>query len=55
MNYLSNKQGFLGVDNKFEIKEKVLEAKENDATEVCMQGGMHSGIDGNFYIEIVVQ
>ena len=24
MNYLSNKQGFLGVDNKFKIKEKVI-------------------------------
>ena len=24
MNYLSNKRGFLGVDNKFEIKEKVI-------------------------------
>ena len=24
MNYLSNKQGFLGIDNKFSIKEKVV-------------------------------
>ena len=41
---------FLTMD---EIKEKVLEAKENNATEVCMQGGMHSDIDGDFYIEII--
>ena len=30
---------FLTMD---EIKEKVFEAKDNGATEVCMQGGMHS-------------
>ena len=24
MNYLSNKQGFLGIDNKFKIKEKAV-------------------------------
>ena len=33
---------FLTMD---EIKEKVLEARENEATEVCMQGGMHPDID----------
>ena len=37
---------FLTMD---EIKEKVHEARENGATEVCMQGGMHPDIDGNFY------
>ena len=24
MNYLSNKEGFLGIDNKFKIKEKAI-------------------------------
>ena len=41
---------FLTMD---EIKEKVHEAKDNGATEVCMQGGMHPDIDGNFYVEII--
>ena len=36
-----------------EIAEKTVEAQENGATEVCMQGGMHPEIDGNFYIEII--
>ena len=41
---------FLTMD---EIKEKVFEAQDNGATEVCMQGGMHPDIDGNFYVEII--
>tara|TARA_E500000331_G_scaffold43613_4_gene36233 strand:+ start:30827 stop:32038 length:1212 start_codon:yes stop_codon:yes gene_type:complete len=41
---------FLTMD---EIKDKVHEARENGATEVCMQGGMHPDIDGNFYLEII--
>lgn len=36
-----------------EIAEKTVEARENGATEVCMQGGMHPDIDGNFYVEII--
>jgi FO synthase len=36
-----------------EIAQKTIEARENGATEVCMQGGMHPDIDGNFYIEII--
>lgn len=36
-----------------EIAQKTIEARENGATEVCMQGGMHPEIDGNFYIEII--
>jgi len=36
-----------------EIAEKTVEARENGATEVCMQGGMHPDIDGNFYIELI--
>ena len=41
---------FLTMD---EIKDKVREARDNGATEVCMQGGMHPDIDGNFYLEII--
>jgi 7,8-didemethyl-8-hydroxy-5-deazariboflavin synthase CofH subunit len=36
-----------------EIAQKTLEAWENGATEVCMQGGMHPDIDGNFYVELI--
>ena len=35
-----------------EIKKKFMK-QENGATEVCMQGGMHPDIDGNFYVEII--
>jgi len=41
---------FLTMD---EIAAKTVEAWENGATEVCMQGGMHPDIDGNFYVEII--
>ena len=41
---------FLTMD---EIAEKVKEAWDIGATEVCMQGGMHPDIDGNFYIELI--
>ena len=40
---------FLSMD---EIADRVKEAWEIGATEVCMQGGMHPDIDGNFYIEL---
>ncbi|GIW47494.1 MAG: 7,8-didemethyl-8-hydroxy-5-deazariboflavin synthase subunit CofH [Deltaproteobacteria bacterium] len=36
-----------------EIAQKTIEAWENGATEVCMQGGMHPDIDGRFYIEVI--
>jgi FO synthase len=36
-----------------EIAQKTVEAWENGATEVCMQGGMHPDIDGNFYVELI--
>jgi 7,8-didemethyl-8-hydroxy-5-deazariboflavin synthase CofH subunit len=36
-----------------EIAQKTIEAWENGATEVCMQGGMHPDIDGNFYVELI--
>jgi len=41
---------FLTMD---EIADKTKEAWEIGATEVCMQGGMHPDIDGNFYVEII--
>jgi len=41
---------FLSMD---EIADRVKEAWEIGATEVCMQGGMHPDIDGNFYIELI--
>jgi len=41
---------FLTMD---EIAEKSKEAWDIGATEVCMQGGMHPDIDGNFYIELI--
>jgi FO synthase len=41
---------FLTMD---EIAQKTVEAWENGATEVCMQGGMHPDIDGNFYVELI--
>lgn len=36
-----------------EIGQKTIEAWENGATEVCMQGGMHPDIDGKFYVELI--
>lgn len=41
---------FLSMD---EVAEKTVEAWELGATEVCMQGGMHPEIDGNYYIELI--
>ncbi|MGH7885209.1 MAG: 5-amino-6-(D-ribitylamino)uracil--L-tyrosine 4-hydroxyphenyl transferase CofH [Thermodesulfobacteriota bacterium] len=41
---------FLSMD---EVADKTKEAWEIGATEVCMQGGMHPEIDGNFYIELI--
>ncbi|MCK5392141.1 MAG: 5-amino-6-(D-ribitylamino)uracil--L-tyrosine 4-hydroxyphenyl transferase CofH [Deltaproteobacteria bacterium] len=41
---------FLSMD---EIADRVKEAWGIGATEVCMQGGMHPDIDGNFYIELI--
>lgn len=41
---------FLTMD---EIAEKSKEAWDIGATEVCMQGGMHPDIDGNFYVELI--
>jgi len=36
-----------------EIKEKVLEAKNNDCSEVCMQGGIHPDLNFQYYIDIL--
>ncbi len=41
---------FLSMD---EVAERTVEAWEIGATEVCMQGGMHPEIDGNFYIDLI--
>lgn len=36
-----------------EIKEKVLEAKEHDCSEVCMQGGIHPDLNFQYYIDML--
>ncbi|HEY1824996.1 MAG TPA: 5-amino-6-(D-ribitylamino)uracil--L-tyrosine 4-hydroxyphenyl transferase CofH [Acidimicrobiales bacterium] len=36
-----------------EIGERVSEAEERGATEVCMQGGIHPNFDGDYYIEVI--
>ena len=41
---------FLTMD---EVADRTIEAWEIGATEVCMQGGMHPEIDGNFYVELI--
>lgn len=41
---------FLSMD---EVAERTREAWEIGATEVCMQGGMHPEIDGNYYIDLI--
>jgi FO synthase len=36
-----------------EITERVREAYERGATEVCLQGGIHPNFDGEYYIDVV--
>lgn len=36
-----------------EIADRTREAWEIGATEVCMQGGMHPKIDGNYYVDLI--
>ncbi len=36
-----------------EIKKKVIEAKNFDCTEVCIQGGIHPNLDLDFYLNIL--
>ena len=43
MNYLSNKQGFLGVDNKFNVKEKVVVVPFGLEKTVTYGGGTRNG------------
>ena len=39
----------LGVE---EIRQRVLEAVDAGATEVCLQGGIHPSFDGNYYVDV---
>jgi FO synthase len=39
----------LGVD---EIQRRVVEAVDQGATEVCLQGGIHPSFDGDYYIDV---
>ena len=43
MNYLSNKKGFLGVDNKFNFKEKVVIVPFGLEKTVSYGGGTKNG------------
>jgi FO synthase len=36
-----------------EISERVREAEQRGATEVCLQGGIHPKFDGDYYIDVV--
>ena len=36
-----------------EISQRVAEAAERGATEVCLQGGIHPNFDGEYYIDVV--
>jgi FO synthase len=36
-----------------EVSERVREAEERGATEVCLQGGIHPKFDGDYYIDVV--
>jgi FO synthase len=36
-----------------EISERVREAEQRGATEVCLQGGIHPNFDGDYYVHVV--
>ena len=36
-----------------ELQERVLEAVECGATEVCLQGGIHPDFDGSYYLDVI--
>jgi FO synthase len=36
-----------------DITERVAEAEERGATEVCLQGGIHPNFDGDYYLEVI--
>ncbi|MGH9153311.1 MAG: 5-amino-6-(D-ribitylamino)uracil--L-tyrosine 4-hydroxyphenyl transferase CofH, partial [Acidimicrobiales bacterium] len=40
----------LGLD---EISRRVAEAEARGATEVCLQGGIHPGFDGDYYVSVI--
>ena len=35
-----------------EMQQRVVEAVECGATEVCLQGGIHPDFDGDYYVEV---
>ncbi len=36
-----------------DITERVVEAEEAGATEVCLQGGIHPSFDGDYYLDVI--
>jgi 7,8-didemethyl-8-hydroxy-5-deazariboflavin synthase CofH subunit/7,8-didemethyl-8-hydroxy-5-deazariboflavin synthase CofG subunit len=36
-----------------DITERVAEAEQRGATEVCLQGGIHPNFDGDYYLEVI--
>jgi len=36
-----------------EITRRVIEAEQDGATEVCLQGGIHPSFDGDYYLEVL--
>jgi FO synthase len=36
-----------------DITDRVVEAEEAGATEVCLQGGIHPSFDGDYYLEVI--
>ncbi|MDE3223209.1 MAG: 5-amino-6-(D-ribitylamino)uracil--L-tyrosine 4-hydroxyphenyl transferase CofH [Acidobacteriota bacterium] len=36
-----------------EVSERVREAEERGATEVCLQGGIHPNFDGEYYVDVI--
>ena len=36
-----------------ELADRVREARDRGATEVCLQGGIHPSFDGDYYVEVV--
>jgi FO synthase len=36
-----------------EVTRRVVEAEEQGATEVCLQGGIHPSFDGDYYLDVV--
>ncbi len=36
-----------------EISERVREAQDRGATEVCLQGGIHPNFDGDYYVDVI--